>query len=165
MTKIFRSGNGGYRTSDMFVEMNKSEMPAYWTLKPTDKPDYPSLKRLYLEMEDLTEFEFANEYLEGYEHWETMAKSQYLKEHIAQWRKELQLKVKARSLRGIIRDAVKENKYEANKFLITGGWIDKDEDKKGRGRPSKQDIKDELMKQAESQKELQEDLERLKGFN
>lgn len=165
MTKQFRNSTNSYRAADLFVELNRSDMPAYWTIKPYDKEGYPSLKRLYLEMEDLTEFEFANAYLEGFEHWEYLAKTATLKDHIAQWRKELILKIKARSLQGIIRDAVKENKYEANKFLIQNGWIDKDEDKKGRGRPSKQEVRDEVLKQAEVQKDLQDDLERLKGLN
>lgn len=168
-TSKFRNSHGRYLLADLFLEHNRSEADPIYTLKPFDVTvkgiTYPSLKQLYLAMEDLTEYDFAVKYLEGYEHWEAMAHSSFLKEHIEQWRKELILKLKSRALQGIIRDAVKDNKYEANKFLVTNGWIDRTEDKKGRGRPSKQEVKEELLKQAEHEKDLQDDLDRLKGLN
>lgn len=168
--KIWKAGNGKLRTSDLFIEMNQSEYPAYYTTANQDRTVdgvvYPSLKRLYLEEEDITEFDFATKYLESYEHWEQFVNSTRLKDMIDQWRKELVLKIKSRSLKGIIRDAVRENKYEANKFLITNGWIDKDaEGKKVRGRPSKEEIKQEINRQASIEKELEEDLKRIKELN
>lgn len=170
MTKIFRASNGKFRTSDLFIEMNQSESPAYYTTSNQDRivdgVVYKSLKQLYLDEEDITEFDFANKYLEGYEHWEQFVNSTRLKDMIDQWRKELVLKIKSRCLKGIIRDAVRENKYEANKFLITNGWVDKDhEGKKVRGRPSKEEIKQEITRQASIEKEFEEDLNRIKELN
>lgn len=170
MSKIWKVANGRYRTSDLFIEMNDSNYPAYYTTQSQDRTVdgvvYKSLKQLYLEEEDITEFDFANKYLDGYEHWEHFVNSSRLREMVDQWRKELVLKIKSRSLKGIIRDAVRENKYEANKFLITNGWIDKDaEGKKVRGRPSKEEIKQEINRQASIEKELEEDLKRIKELN
>lgn len=172
MTKerLWRNSRGAYRTSDLFYEMNTSEYPSYYTIKTNDHTvdgvTYPSLKRLYLEEEDITEFDFANKYFDGFEHWERFANSPRTKPYVDQWRKELVLKIKARCLKGIIHDAVKDNKYEANKFLITNGWVDKDtEGKKVRGRPSKEEIKQELYRQAEVEKELEEDLNRIRELN
>jgi hypothetical protein len=166
---IFRNSNNMYRTSDLFIEYNRSQDPAYWTIKGDDVTingiTYPSLKKIYLSYEDVMEYDFAVDHFEDYAHWEVLANSARLKDDVEQWRKELVLKLKTRALKGIIRDAVKENKYEANKFLLTNGWIDKSEDGKKRGRPTKQEIKDELQKQALTEKELLEDLNRLKELN
>jgi len=167
----WKNDNGTYRTADLFYETQtqKNNDPVY-TLNNNDREVnglfLPSLKKLYIEEEDIAEFDFANKYLDGYTHWEALINSKALFPHIEQWRKEMVLKIKSRSLKGIIRDAVRENKYEANKFLITNGWVDKDsEGKKVRGRPSKEEIKNELQKQAETEKELQEDLNRIKELN
>lgn len=155
MTK-FRNINGKYKTADLFTEHNKYGEPLY-SLK--------ELKKVYLTYEDITEYDFAVDHFEDYAHWEEIAKSATLKDEIEQWRKELVLKIKARALKGIIRDAVKDNKFECNKFLLSNGWIDKTESTSKRGRPTKEEIKQELHRQAETEKDLMDDLNRIKELN
>lgn len=163
MDRIFKNSNGRYRTSDLFEEFNISEYPAYWTLKGVDTK-LPSLKKIFLSYEDITEYDFAVDHFEDFAHWEEISRSPRIKEHVEQWRKELLLKIKARALKGIIHDAVKDNKFECNKFLLTNGWVDKTEGPK-RGRPSKEEIKQELHRQAETEKDLMDDLNRIKELN
>lgn len=163
----FRAANGQYLTSGLFLETDKGaegNKPLY-TLKPYDHKGLPSLKRLYLEAEDPTEFDFACTYLEDYAHWERLCNTAYFRPHVEQWRKELALKLKSRALKAIIKDAV-DGKYDANKFLVANGWIEKNEPGKAqRGRPSKSEVKEELARQAEIEKSLMDDMERLKGIN
>lgn len=56
-------------TQSLFLEPNYNVDYAYYTMDDDDKnfkgKVYPSLKRLYLEMEDPTEYEFATTYLLG----------------------------------------------------------------------------------------------------
>lgn len=156
MENKFRNINGKPKTADLFTEHNKYG-EALYSLK--------DLKKVYLSYEDITEYDFAVDHFEDYAHWELIANSQTLKDEIAQWRKELLLKIKARALKGIIHDAVKDNKFECNKFLLTNGWIDRSETTKGRGRPTKEEIKQELHRQAETEKDLMEDLNRIKELN
>jgi hypothetical protein len=171
-TSKFRNGSGQLLTTDLFFELAMDSKKSLYTLKPFDlivdnEKVYPSLKKLYLEEEDITEFTFAEKYVESYAHWERLLQSRRLKEHFDQWRKELLLKIKSRALKGIIRDSVKDNKYEANKFILTNGWVDKTENDTGkkRGRPSKEEIKNELVRQAEIDKDLMDDLNRIKELN
>ncbi len=164
----FRANNGNYLTHGLFLEtVNGEQNPqdCSYTLKPYDHKGRPSLKRLYLEMEDATEFEFANKHLEDFPHWEKLCRSPFFKDHLEQWRKELGLKLKARALRMIIKDAA-EGKYDANKFLVANGWIEKNNPGEAkRGRPSKQEIKEELTRQSEIEQSLQEDLKRISELN
>lgn len=168
-TNPFKNSQGHWRTMSLFHEEYRPEFregDPMFTLKDYDLPNgCPSLKKLYLELEDLTEFEFADKYLGGWPHWEKLNGNKQLQGIFAQWRKELQLKLKSRALATLIKtagDPNNRNTYEANKFLITGGWLPKEDKEAGkRGRPSKEEVKDEMAKQMELEKQLNEDLKRL----
>jgi hypothetical protein len=63
-------------TQALFLEIGYETDKAVYTLKDDDHTHngvvYPSLKRLYLEMEDVVEYDFANTYLLGWSHWKRM---------------------------------------------------------------------------------------------
>ena len=124
---------------------------------------YPSLYRLYMEMEDLTEYEFANKYLDGWEHWEMLNACEWFKPYVERWRKELTLKVQARALKALRAEAQSssKNSFVANKFLVDRGWVDKSEKSHGRGRPSKDEVKKAADAIALHDKRLEEDMQRL----
>jgi len=157
-----------YRTKSLFWELSPDKTYCKYSLKKYDYTPqgsditYPSLYRLYMEMEDLLEFEFANRYFDSYEHWELISKLSYMKEDVAQWRKEVELKVRARALRELrdlsITTEDSKVKVDLNKYLLNRGWIDKTNTK---GRPSKEEIKKELERVTAVEKELQEDFERI----
>ena len=165
----FRSHNGPYRTRSLFYEEYQAEpdfIPLY-TLKDEDLTVgdvvYPSIKKAYLEMEDFTEYEFAKKYFESFLHWERISNCNWFQKHIEQWRKELALKVKARALEHLKQEAAKpEGKfaYEANKYLVSEGWVDKKAKESKRGRPTKEEVKTEAERLGELEKTLQEDLKR-----
>lgn len=122
---------------------------------------YKSLKKIYLEMEDVTEFEFAMATIGSYKLWERLTKSQALREHIDQWRKELSLKLKAKALKEIVRAAA-GNSFPAMKYLADKSYIENTTNK--RGRPSKEDIQAELKKEMEASRTFQNDAKRI-GLN
>lgn len=160
------------QTKALFFETTlpeyRIEMEPEWTLKERDHlandgKTYRSMKRIYLEMEDVTEYEFAMATLGSFTHWETLCKSSWFKEHIDQWRKELNLKLKAKGMRSIIKAAtIDENlSFQAMKYLADNQYIDKGGK---RGRPSKEEVKAELRKEAEANKVFLDDAERI-GLN
>ena len=157
------------QTKALFYETTlpeyRIEMEPEWTLKEKDHlandgKTYRSMKRIYLEMEDVTEYEFALATLGSFTHWETLCKSTWFKEHLDQWRKELNLKIKARGVKAIMHAAVggEQPSFQAMKYLADNQYLEK---KTGRGRPSKADIKAELQKEVNINKTFKDDAERL----
>lgn len=162
--------NSRVRTRRLFYEHFEegTEGSPLYTLRNQDYRGYASLKRLYLDFEDLVEYDFAEKYMpRGYPQWEALCNSVFFKKHIEQWRKELDLKIRARELRRIM-EMAKDNGKEAQqaaKFLITRGYADKQE--KTRGRPSKQEVINEVHRMAEQERSLDEDYDRItkQGIN
>lgn len=159
---------GSFQTKGLFYELTLPEdrkiMGTSWTLKEHDlQADgmiYKSMKRVYLEMEDVTEYDFAMATLGSFKHWERVVESPILIKHITQWRKELNLKLKARAMRSIIKAATEDEKlsFQAMKYLADNEYLDK---KAKRGRPSKDEIKAELQREVENSKTFKDDAERI----
>lgn len=159
----FRNPSNQRLMKQLFFEncYGQEEKLAVYTLKDYDHEGYPSLYRLYMDKADTTEFEFAEEYLDGYEHWEMLCRSRWFASTVARWRKELLLKLQAQALNRIkIVAETPEHKsaYEASKFLLAASWL-----KSGasRGRPSKEEVKAEAERIAKAEQETQEDAERI----
>lgn len=159
---------GAFQTKGLFYELtlpdDRKVMGTSWTLKEDDlEADgmvYRSMKKFYLETEDVTEYDFAMAALGSYKHWERVLESPIIRPHIDQWRKELNLKLKARAMRSIIKTATEEDKwtFQAMKYLADNDYLDK---KNKRGRPSKDEIKAELRKEVEINKTFKDDAERI----
>ena len=159
------------QTKALFFETTlpeyRLEMEPEWTLKEKDHlahdgKTYRSMKKIYLEMEDVTEYEFALATLGSFTHWETLCKSPWFKEHIEQWRKELNLKLKARGMKSIIKAATTDENlsFQAMKYLADNQYLDKGK----RGRPSKEEIAKKLKEETETNKIFRDDAERI-GLN
>ena len=167
MIKNFRAANGVRYLEGLFFEKNRMEdrQGCHYTLKDRDHQGFPSLYRLYMEKEDLTEWGFAQAYLDGWEHWDILCNCLWFKPYVERWRKELELKIKGRALSNIRQVAIDEtnkNSYYANKLLLEGGWKDKESSAQKRGRPSKDEIKKEADYQAQSITRIREDSKRIK---
>lgn len=162
---MFRDPKTNVRyTRSLFLELSYTDRSAcIYTLKNRDHESYISLYQRYMEMEDPLEHEFANRYFEDYEHWLLCANSTWLKPYVERWRKELALKMRARALnriRSIAMDETNKASFAANKLLLEGGWMDKEE-KKAVGRPSKDSIRQQADELFNTEKSYKEDLERL----
>lgn len=156
------------QTKGLFYELtlpeDRKEMGTSWTLKEhdlqADGKVYKSMKKLFIEMEDVTEYDFAMTALGSYKHWERVTESPILKPHIEQWRKELNLKLKAKAMKSIIKSATVDEKlsFQAMKYLADNEYIDK---KNKRGRPSKEELNAELKREVEMSKSFKDDAERI----
>jgi len=158
LSNKFKNSNGVFFLKALFFETTLADKSTVvYTLKDRDHEGYPSLYLLYLAENDLTEYQFANKYLDGWAHWEALCSCGWFKPYLERWRKELALKHKAEALKRIISEAQSSsrNAFTANKFLVSSGWVE-ETDKPKRGRPSKKEIEDEKQAILSSDKELQQ---------
>jgi hypothetical protein len=135
----YRDERGNLLTQSLFLECGYGDAAIY-TLKHRDHEyrgrTYPSIKQLYLEMEDVTEYEFANTYFASWDHWVRICKNKLITPHAEAWRRELEMKLRARGIKQMVEQAGQGN-IQAQRWLAERQW-----DKKI-GRPTKEAIKRE----------------------
>lgn len=145
-------------TQSLFLEITYNEKAVY-SLKEDhwewEGKTYPSLKRLYLEMEDPTEYEFATKYLLGYKHWKRICENKLLSRHVAEWREELEMRLRSKAVKHMLESASAGN-YQAAKWFADRGWATR-----GAGRPSKEEIEREKKFQSRIDEEYQGDIIRM----
>lgn len=160
----FRSSNGQRLTNALFYELNKrNPEQVLYSLKRYNNR-FPSLYLKYMEKEDLTEYSFALECFEDWEHWQLVSNTYFLKPEILKWRHELDLKVRSQALAHIreeARDPDSKNKFAANKILIDRSWENKAPQEVKAGRPSKLDIDKRIDDIIRKETSLDEDLKRI----
>jgi hypothetical protein len=120
-----------------------------------------SLYQKYLDLEDLTEFRFANQYFDSYEHFKILCESEWFKDHITRWREELRLKLRARVLDRITEialDGTSKNSFEANKLLLSELA---NKTPSGRGRPNKTEVAKAVKEIAKEEYALNDDHKRI----
>ena len=155
----FKDTMGRALTQSLFLEPNYNTEFAVYTLDGEDKTYkgtvYPSLKKLYLQMADPIEYEFATTYLLDWEHWEKLLGNRIIMHHIEKWRHELELKLASEGFRMILDQS--EDNYQASKWLAEKGWK-----KQGVGRPKK--AKEDQQLQSYLEKEFEADVVRMEDF-
>lgn len=160
----FLDPNGNPLTQSLFLEIGYDTDYAVYTLKDQDHTYkgvvYPSLKRLYLLEEDPTEYLFATKYLLGWKHWNRICDNKALAKEIHYWREELELKLRAMSVRALRDMAQSENgNFQASKFLADRGW-----DKRAVGRPSKAELEKRAAIADKVDNEFSADIRRLEDY-
>lgn len=159
----FKDEKGRYIVQGLFLEDRYNTDLAYYTLAGEDKEYkgklFPSLKRLYLETADPIEYTFATTYLYDWDHWQRMCRNAIVSRHIESWREELELSLRSEAISALVDMAINKDHYQAAKFLQDKGW-----DVSKRGRPSKEDIQQELIKEASKEKEYSDGVALLKNY-
>lgn len=127
-------------TQGLFLEIGYNTQYAVFTFDDEDKEYkgtiYPSMKKLYLEAEDPTEYRFAKKYLLGWKHWKRLNDNAILRVHFDEWREELEVAMRSEAVLSIVDMTTSEQgNFQAAKWLADRGW-----DKRGAGRPSKAEI-------------------------
>lgn len=150
-------------TQSLFLELGYTQYSVY-TLKEYDYAykgvNYPSLKRLYLQEEDVTEYEFATKHLLGWKHWKRLCENKQIRKHVDEWREELELKIRAQAIRDMQTLCASENgNFSAAKFLADRGW-----EKRAPGRPTKLDKEKEDRLADRLSEEFSADVIRMKGL-
>lgn len=142
--------NNNWITKGLFIEYRyipKVGDHCMYTLSPEDKDSYPSLRRLYLESPDPTEYLFSVIHLGGWDHWKYLCDESFFKPTVLLWRDEYLIRMKSQALAEIQLAAKGEGKlsYDANKYLLEEGWT-KEPRRATQGRRSKQIISEEAEK-------------------
>jgi hypothetical protein len=155
-----------YRTVSLYKELNQStlepvltlgEQDAEYTYKNGDKKVLPSLKRLYLESNDPTEYNFAIGVFGSWKCWKRQCGNQVLLTYINDWRDELDIKIRASAVKMVIESASSEDSVGLNaaKYIAEKGW------EKRAGRPSKVEIERQKKIHAGITADLKSDAERM----
>lgn len=162
----FIAENGAYRLQLLFYEhsYHDPELCIYTTAKyhkvTTGGKQLYSIYLLYLEEEDVTEYEFACKYFNDYTHWVRLTKCNWFKPFLTEMREALMLKLKARALRGIAHiagDSSSKSQLQALRYMADKGYIDK----ATKGRPSKEAVAEEAKLLADERQRLEEEFERI----
>lgn len=164
--KAFRIHTGQRLLRGLFYETTLSDKASViYTLKDRDHEGYKSLYRLYMEYDDPTEYSFAIACLDSYDHWTVLCQCSWFKPYISRWRKELEVRAKAKALlaiKALADDPEAKEHYQASKYMLTGGWKDKTSGR-GAGRPSKEDVQREARRIAQDHQNIEDDFQRVTG--
>lgn len=159
----FKNGSGVLMTRGLFLETAASKDYILYTLRDDESRGYPSIRRLYLETSDPTEYQFANRYFENWEHWEALCSTDWFQPYLASFRKELSVKLRAEALNSIRETARSSGReaFQANKYLLDGSWDGTN--KNSKGRPSKAEISKAAHTIASDRARIEDDFERILG--
>jgi hypothetical protein len=161
----FKNASGSWLLKPIFFELDDADKSkAIYTLKPEDHTSkgrtYPSLRRLYLDLGDDTEYYFAETYFGGWPHWKRLLSCNWFVDYLSEIREELRAKQAAdskRRIREIAENRSDKGSLQANRLLL-------EESKKTDnpvGRPSRDSINRRAQEIVEDQAQLQEDLDRI----
>jgi hypothetical protein len=140
-SKMRDKATGNFITQGLFLEHQYDTSRAVFTLKDQDYEYegviYPSLKRLYMEMEDLGEYEFASAVLLGWRHWQRICNNKLFTDMIEEWRLELEIKLRGRAIAAVAKDAESSSRsaISSAKWMADRKWASR-----GAGRPSKDEV-------------------------
>lgn len=160
----FRDSRNRLYTKALFVELAEDNKDrSIYTISRTDRDregiHYDSLYRLFMELSDPTEYVFANKYFENWNHWQMIANVSWFKDEVSDWRKELEVKLRAEALLAVIEKSKSHDRdaLTAAKYILDGNW----KHQNTKGRPSKDQIREAARDIAEDQNRLDEDYERI----
>lgn len=158
---MYRGANGKYLTQSLFYELTDDPRYAIFTTKPEDitkdGKTYVSARRLFVACEDPTGYKFATTYLENFEHWlELQRSNKQLRAMIQGWQEELAIKLVSLGIGAQIAEVKANGKgaMAAARYLADEGW----KPKRKAGRPTKAEVEGELKKEAAIENEYAADL-------
>jgi hypothetical protein len=118
----FRDDRGTFFTQALFLEL-AYDPRAIYTLQHDDRMYkgewYPSIRRLYVETMDPTEYEFAKRYFFSWEHWQKTAANAAVAVEVQKWRDELAAALRAAAVAKIVAQA--DTSFQAAKWLADNG--------------------------------------------
>ena len=126
-------GRGAIRTKSLFADVLYEESrhtPVYYLKQEVSDDEYISLKEVYLQIADPTEYEFARMCFYNYQQWETITALPWAINTVNQWRAELQLKLRSEAVREIFNmtvdpDVKETSRLQALKWLADTGFVNK----------------------------------------
>lgn len=165
---IFKGPQGKWLTKGLIYELTFASPDseyAIYTFQPEDKKargrTYISLRKAFIELEDPTGYEFSQLYLGGWVHLQECLKNKEWKAAWAEWQDELEVRLRAKGIRAMIREANGDGRSAATsaRWLAENGFIKKEE--RAAGRPSKEEKDRHLKAMLSEDEEINEDLNRI----
>ena len=151
-----------WRTQSLFIDTqqqwNQEEYPPMYTLQSDDFEGYPSMRRLYLEENDPTEYSVAAKYFGGWEHWLHMKSLAWFEKHRTRWAEELEIKMQSEAVHKL----VELSKDSKSAMSATNAIINKVWKEKTRGRPNKDEVERQKRIAVGITKTLDDDFKMLK---
>ena len=74
----------------------------------------------------ITEYQFAIEVIGSYDKWKKLAKTAKMKTPVANWREELEVKLRSEAIRETIIKSKVETGFAATRWIAEAGWKNKD---------------------------------------
>lgn len=137
----YKNASGQPLVKALFYETNiTNPEQILYTLKDEDFQGYPSLRRLYIEERDETEYRFANKYFYNFDHWKTVSENTYLLPSITNWREELATIFLQEYLAKIkiIANGEGRDAFAAQRYLIDKPYLKGKQPFRRVGRPDKE---------------------------
>jgi hypothetical protein len=170
MTKNFRADNGQYFTRQLFWEMYV-ELPVdrrvtepLFTLY-RDKEGLVNFGKEYVRTKDPTGYKVSQKLLDGdYTLWTVLCGCRWFQAAKEVWDRELDAALMSDALdeiRVLSREGMPAQKLAAAKFLATQAYRKRDINTKGR--PKREDVNRAAKDLAENERDLEEDLKRIRG--
>jgi len=156
---------GRFLTHAMFFETKTKGFDPTFTFKENDHEYkgviYISMRSLYMEMSDPTEYLFAQEVLGSWGHWQKLCNSALIREQIDKWREELEIKLRAESIRAIreVATTAGSKGTTAAKWIASAGW------RSGKGRPTKKEREHQMKVDSRLDNETESHLKLLAEHN
>jgi 5-methylcytosine-specific restriction endonuclease McrA len=123
---ILKDAGKRFRTRSLFVEMWKlnpnQDYPPLFTLKNDDDTDgYISLKRIYLDIADPTEYRFSVAVFRDPRHWGHLCRLDWFIPYRTKWRSELRAKLRSTAISNLIK--LSEENAAAIKTVATEDFV------------------------------------------
>jgi hypothetical protein len=153
---------GRFRTQSLFIEHKNDKYAAPFTLKDRAHRGRVSMYEKYMEIGDPTEYTQAIAMLGSWRHWQLLVNADWFKPYVERWRSELQVKMESDRFREM--DKVAETLSGTSKGIAATKWLaDRygSKPKPKRGRPTKDEIVNNLKEDTKEAKLLEEEAERL----
>lgn len=121
----FKNSMGIFFGRELFFE---TATPPYdnvlYTLKDHDHKGYKSISRIFLLLNDPTEYKIATQYFGGLKHWQKLKGTKWFSNELAKWQEELELKLQSEGLERLIAESRggDKNSFAASKYLLEKGW-------------------------------------------
>lgn len=161
--KSFMS-TSGFRTASLFrdhptLPVNK-EWNFFYIGKESSDDEYIALKEVYMSIEDPTEYEFAIKVFGSFRHWKLISGLWWAKDHVAEWREELAVKLKSKAIKDVVSlvdsEFVKETtRLQGLKWLANSEYAEKPTETKKKASSKKEAIDKEVLR------DVSDDFERL----
>lgn len=157
----------GFRGANLFLEIfqltsSKTTLPPLYTMLDREINELPSAHQIYIHSAD--EYEAAMKLVGSWKHWKKVMEHKWFREGYSQgshkwegldvWREELEIKKKSRATRALLNLVSQNDRGAATRLL-------EEYKPKKRGRPSKEEVKQEARIEAGLMQDLDSDLKRL----